>query len=636
MSNITLTSSMRSNLSILRSIGVQMDKTQERLSSGLKVNSAIDNASSFYQARSLTNRAADLDSLLDAMGQGIQTIQAAIEGLETGASFLEQATVVATQTLADCADTEKTTAYYVAQGYTAITSNMDATDIKTLLDSGVNKLVLDGEISLTKELIITQQDIVIEGNGNKITFSGTKDSTVEAAIKVNGGSVDIKNLYMDISGENNYGIQAINKGVVTIDNTDGITTKDNAKKIATSIEPDLYDGKNNTDIIKALDNFNEYEAFVAATSHSVSNNEGKVIDSGDWYLGAAGEFQQTYLNRSDINTALANAGGTPLTIGVHWVSSESTLTSSALVFNTDIHYLSKASEYSVRAFKLLEGFVKTGDGANAPKVSDIMYKNAEGDFVWTDKNGTAPADYTAIGVVTNVSATGDVTIMSLKYMEDPTPETSSDASNTTMKWGPTTNTELSEHNRDYSRAVVAKENIGTITSSFTAFTNTNPKAIEGSEQFKKIINQYDNLVNDASYQGVNLLKGGKLCVTFNETRSNKFTVQGKDASANGLGLTLLDWEKMNDVVTAVKEIASALSQIRSISSELGNSYSIIQTRENFTDGLIDILEMGSDKLVLADMNEESANYLALQTCQQLAVNSLSLAAQSAQSVLSLF
>ena len=51
--SITLTASMRSNLSSLRSIQSQMDKTQERLSTGKKVNSAIDNASSYYQSRSL-------------------------------------------------------------------------------------------------------------------------------------------------------------------------------------------------------------------------------------------------------------------------------------------------------------------------------------------------------------------------------------------------------------------------------------------------------------------------------------------------------------------------------------------------------------------------------------------------------
>ena len=86
---------MRSNLASLKSIQSQMDTTQERLSTGKKVNSAIDNASSYYQARALTNRASDLDSLLDSMGQGIQTIEAANEGIEAVTSYVEQLKSVA-------------------------------------------------------------------------------------------------------------------------------------------------------------------------------------------------------------------------------------------------------------------------------------------------------------------------------------------------------------------------------------------------------------------------------------------------------------------------------------------------------------------------------------------------------------
>ena len=98
--SIALTASMRSNLSSLKMIQKQMDVTQERLSTGKKVNSAIDNASSFYQARSLTNRASDLDALLDSMGQGIQTIQAANEGIEAVTSFVEQLKSIANSAFA--------------------------------------------------------------------------------------------------------------------------------------------------------------------------------------------------------------------------------------------------------------------------------------------------------------------------------------------------------------------------------------------------------------------------------------------------------------------------------------------------------------------------------------------------------
>ena len=72
-----------------------------------------------------------------------------------------------------------------------------------------------------------------------------------------------------------------------------------------------------------------------------------------------------------------------------------------------------------------------------------------------------------------------------------------------------------------------------------------------------------------------------------------------------------------------------------MSAELGSYYNIVLNRQDFTENLINVLEEGADKLTLADMNEESANMLALQTRQQLATNSLSLASQAAQSILRL-
>ena len=79
-----------------------------------------------------------------------------------------------------------------------------------------------------------------------------------------------------------------------------------------------------------------------------------------------------------------------------------------------------------------------------------------------------------------------------------------------------------------------------------------------------------------------------------------------------------------------------MNSVRDMVETLGNHLSIIQTRMDFTDAMTDILQTGADDLVLADMNEESANYLALQTRNSLAVNALALAAQSNNSVLKLF
>ena len=97
-----------------------------------------------------------------------------------------------------------------------------------------------------------------------------------------------------------------------------------------------------------------------------------------------------------------------------------------------------------------------------------------------------------------------------------------------------------------------------------------------------------------------------------------------------------NWQKDSNIDAAITQIEGAISKLRTMASDFGNNYSIVQTREEFTDNLINVLTEGADNLTLADMNEESANMLALQTRQQLAINSLSLASQASQSVLQLF
>ena len=99
---------------------------------------------------------------------------------------------------------------------------------------------------------------------------------------------------------------------------------------------------------------------------------------------------------------------------------------------------------------------------------------------------------------------------------------------------------------------------------------------------------------------------------------------------------MTDWKTTEAVDATISEVESAINKLRDMASEFGNNYSIVQTRQDFTENLINVLEEGADNLTLADMNEESANMLALQTRQQLAINSLSLASQAAQSVLQLF
>ena len=161
-------------------------------------------------------------------------------------------------------------------------------------------------------------------------------------------------------------------------------------------------------------------------------------------------------------------------------------------------------------------------------------------------------------------------------------------------------------------------------------------------QFNTLLSQINQVTNDASFNGINLLKAtpDNLEVAFNETNTSNLTITGLDSTTATSGINIAvaanNFGLNANIDTALTAISSALSTLRSNSSTLGSNNTILSTRLNFARDLVNTLEVGSGKLTLADLNEESANLLALQTRQQLGLNSLALAAQSERSVLSLF
>ncbi|MBS4774296.1 MAG: flagellin [Proteobacteria bacterium] len=172
----------------------------------------------------------------------------------------------------------------------------------------------------------------------------------------------------------------------------------------------------------------------------------------------------------------------------------------------------------------------------------------------------------------------------------------------------------------------------------TSTVNVNTDRQKYAEQFNEIMRQIDKLAKDSGYKGINLLQMNTLTVIFNEDRSSQIEVKGTDASSVGLMLdeAVNNWQTNEDIETSIRQTEEAISSLRIMASDYGNYYSIVQNRQDFTKNLINVLTEGADNLTLADMNEESANMLALQTRQQLAINSLSLASQAAQGVLQLF
>ena len=407
MADISLTASMRTNLLSLQNTQSLMDTTQERLSTGLKVNSAIDNASSYYTAQSLNNRASDLSALLDSMGQGIQTIQAANEGIEAITEFVEQAKAIA-NSARDAAS---------------------KTDVKTL---------------------------------------SSKFSAV-----------------------------------------DGVTSDDTALTLA----------------VKKADG-----TALAGTGDekAISDAIQAVNDAMDTELG--GKSLEDYV---DAVKAAIEAGG--------------------------------------------EEFAK---------IVDIKVDDKTGKITFTAKAGY------------NIEATGAGDLAGLGKNPD----------------------------------------TGDPTDKVTSTVAVNTDRQKYALQFNEILEQIDNLAQDSGYKGINLLQMNTLTVIFNEDRSSQIEVKGTDASSVGLMLdeAVNNWQTNEDIEASIAQTEEAISSLRIMASDYGNYYSIVQNRQSFTKSLVNVLTEGADNLTLADMNEESANMLALQTRQQLAINSLSLASQAAQGVLQLF
>jgi flagellin-like hook-associated protein FlgL len=158
-------------------------------------------------------------------------------------------------------------------------------------------------------------------------------------------------------------------------------------------------------------------------------------------------------------------------------------------------------------------------------------------------------------------------------------------------------------------------------------------------QYNTIMQQIKTTAQDSSFNGVNLLNGDLLQLTFNETGTSTLNIQGNIDDPAGLGLSsltagvdFLDNAGTNKIISAINNASNVLD---SQASTLGSNLSIVQIRQKFSTSMINVLQTGASNLTLADPNELAADSQALSTRQSIAVSALALANQSQQSVLQL-
>jgi flagellin-like hook-associated protein FlgL len=188
----------------------------------------------------------------------------------------------------------------------------------------------------------------------------------------------------------------------------------------------------------------------------------------------------------------------------------------------------------------------------------------------------------------------------------------------------------------------------------SAKTETAAQRASAGTQFATLSAQLNQLLNDSSYQGLNLLNSStsSLTLQFSQSTSSTLKIGGQNllvskaftqgVVASKLGSTIAGqtFSKVSNATsafdTAYKFIGNAINSFQASAQTLGSNVSFLQTRLSFTEQYITTLQGGANSLTVADVNTESTNLVTLQTRQQLAIQSLSIATQSEQAVLRLF
>jgi flagellin-like hook-associated protein FlgL len=534
MADISLSKAVRSNLLSLKSTADMMETTQNRLATGNKVNSALDNPSSWFTAKGLTNRASDLGALIDSMANGIQTLEAADNGLSAMTKTLESMQSTLRQARQDKSFQTASYAITPADITTGVTSDLLALGKQLTISGGAFPTGDDASIGLI--------------GGAKAT----------AAIGAAAATFD-----MDEAGDGLDFSIAVNGGAAT-----AVTIRGSAGADTITVD-------------------------AGATSFTMDVANGAAVTRAELVAALNGGFEAVNL---DVEVGLDGSNN--------------------LTFTGP-----EAAAYGDAAIDLTLGTIQNGGAGTALALANFGFAAANATEV-TTKEYVAKTVDTLVAEINN--KTGDF-YGKVRASND----------NGKLRIENLSTQELTVD------GVTASGNLDGATTGAGSILGNSVRA-GLADQFNELRDQLDKLADDASFNGINLLRGDKLTITFNETGTSAIDIQtddGETINAFNLGVPTQLEEKQLDsdgtIDGLLTDVKAALDEVRSQASTFGSNLSIVQNRKSFTTAMIDTLETGAGNLTLADMNTEAANLLALQTRQQLSQNSLSLASQADQSILQL-
>ncbi|MES2750255.1 MAG: flagellin [Pseudomonadota bacterium] len=659
MADIVLSSSVRQNLLSLQSTAELLATTQTRLATGKKVNSALDNPTNFFTAASLDSRASDINNLLDGIGNGVQVLQAANTGITSLQKLVDTAKSIANQAL-------QTTVGYSSKSSVTTTAITGATVDDLRGTVGASTPATSGALTAGSFTSIN-----VSGTGSALvpaTAATTFNGTGFAAVDVSGGAVSF-----DLTVDGTTQSITIDAAAVTAYNTANSTSL-----VATALTVQDIADLTNDQFGSAAVTVNAGQLQIA----SATTGTGSQVTIANY--ANAGTGTTGLANTSSTGTAAVPAvaaASQSFTVAVDGAAAQTVTLSAASItaYNTansaSLNAASLAATdvaavinsqitgavASVVSGALVFTSASTGTTSNVVTSAVTSAGTASGSTGVTSATGTAgqavvPGTSALGGLTLTIAASGGGTATSITF---------GDGTGGTVKSLNQLNAALSANNLQATLSTTgtisittsndaASSTIGAIAgtaagtgAAFNGLVGGAPVQDATAQATRaNLVSQYNNIIQqitttsqDASFNGVNLLSGDQLKLTFNETGKSTLNITGVNFNPAGLGLSTLasgvdfiDNGATNKVLTALN---SASSTLRSQASALGSNLSIVQIRQDFSKSLINVLQTGSSNLTLADTNEEAANSQALATRQSIAVSALALANQSQQSVLQL-
>jgi flagellin len=615
MSDITLSAGIRQNLLSLQQTSTDLTTTQEALATGKAVNSAADNPSAFFTSQNLTNTANSLSALLDQIGQGQQTINAATNGLTGLTSLLQQAlstaqqaqqastgtvtfgpAITGTQTIAaDTTQAVGTTSIASALGAGATASTQSQSDF---LAAGLTQLVAGNTLTYT-----------LNGDTVVATF-GAATNTATNTFSNAAGLISVLNTGTGTGGN----LSAV--ALVASDGSGGVevTSDDLTHNITTSAAQ------------AAGASFALTGANFTSNTTSATLGSALTITDGE---GHTSNFYDVATNASPANdtfTSLAN-----LVSAINGSNLGATVTASASGTNLELNSPDGAITVGQTAgsFGATLGFSASYDNNFNATLSGL----ASGSTLTVQVGSNATHTITFGTGVGQVSTQAELQT-ALSGFTDIT-ATVNNAGKIVLT--PTSTDPITIGGTPATAASLGL-GLGLTTPTATVVT---PNATRTTLQtnYNGLLTQINQLASDASYNGVNLLGGDNLTVNFNPDGTSSLTIAGVVFNAQGLGLAALNgnqFQDNNSIGTVVTALNNAISSVQTQTETFGTNSGVIGTRQTFETNMINTLQTGASNLVVADQNQESADLLTEQTQQQLEISALSIANQANQSVLKLF